>query len=70
MSPSWLSQVVLVHQFSNRTVCTDPNFDPNKRVVCYARVIEIPTPCWIAYEVIRFKIKWSDNIPMIVHEQA
>ena len=28
----------------------DPDFDPNRRAVYYIRVLEIPTPGWIAYD--------------------
>lgn len=28
----------------------DPNFDPNVSAVYYVRVLEIPTPSWIAYD--------------------
>jgi len=28
----------------------DPTFDPNERAFYYVRVLEIPTPSWIAYD--------------------
>jgi len=52
------------------TVWKDPDFDPKQRAFYYARVIEIPTPRWTAYEAKRFNIKMDDNVPMITQERA
>ena len=49
---------------------TDPNFDPNQRAFYYARVIEIPTPRWTAYEARRFNIDMADEVPMVTQERA
>jgi len=51
-------------------VWTDPDFDPNVPAVYYARVLEIPTPRWTAYEAQRFGITMSSEIPMITQERA
>ena len=40
-------------------VWKDPDFDPKLRAVYYARVIEIPTPRWTAYDQKRFGIKMA-----------
>jgi len=52
------------------TVWTDPEFDASLPAVYYARVIEIPTPRWTAYEAKRFGITLPDGVPMITQERA
>jgi hypothetical protein len=49
---------------------TDPDFDPELSAFYYARVLEIPTPRWTAYEAKRFGITMSDDVPMITQERA
>ena len=51
-------------------VWDDPDFDVNERAFYYARVIEIPTPRWTAYEANRYQIDMPDNVPMITQERA
>jgi hypothetical protein len=51
-------------------VWADPDFDPNLSAVYYARVLEIPTPRWTAYEAVRFGIDMPDHIPMTTQERA
>ncbi|WP_455207008.1 DUF3604 domain-containing protein [Kaarinaea lacus] len=52
------------------TVWQDPDFDPALKAFYYARVIEIPTPRWTAYDAKRFGVKMSDDIPMTTTERA
>jgi hypothetical protein len=52
------------------TVWTDPDFDAKERAFYYARVIEIPTPRWTAYEAVRFGIEMDENVPMVTTERA
>lgn len=52
------------------TVWTDPEFDPKQAAFYYAKVIEIPTPRWTAYEALRFGVKMADNVPMTTQERA
>jgi Protein of unknown function (DUF3604) len=51
-------------------VWKDPQFDPNKRAFYYARIIEIPTPRWTAYEAKRFDIHMPKEVPMTTQERA
>ena len=53
------------------TVWTDPDFDPALPATYYARVLEIPTPRWTAYEAARFGIEMpSPDVPMTTQERA
>ncbi len=51
-------------------VWSDPDFDPAERAFYYARVIEIPTPRWTAYDAKYFKIDLPDHIPTTVQDRA
>jgi hypothetical protein len=52
------------------SVWTDPDFDASERAFYYARVIEIPTPRWTAYEAKRFGIQMDAKVPMTTQERA
>ena len=51
-------------------VWEDPDFDAQERAFYYARVIEIPTPRWTAYEALRFGVKMDRKVPMTTTERA
>jgi hypothetical protein len=53
-----------------RTVWTDPDFDARHRAFYYARVLEIPTPTWQAYDAKRYGTQMPDNVDMMGQERA
>ncbi len=52
------------------TMWEDPDFDPSQPAFYYARVIEIPTPRWTAYDALRFGIEMDPEVPMVTQERA
>ncbi len=53
-----------------QAVWTDPDFDPTTPAFYYARVIEVPTPRWTAYDRNRYGVEMSDDVPMTHQERA
>ncbi len=51
-------------------VWKDPEFDAKERAFYYARVIEIPTPRWTAYDAVRYGVKMPEEAPMTTQERA
>ncbi|MHC4217274.1 MAG: DUF3604 domain-containing protein [Planctomycetota bacterium] len=52
------------------TVWVDPDFDADRPAAYYARVIEIPTPRWTAYEAAFFGVRMPREVPMTAQERA
>jgi hypothetical protein len=52
------------------TLWRDPDFDSTQRAFYYARVLEIPTPRWTAYDAKYFGIQLPREVPMTTQERA
>lgn len=52
------------------SVWEDPDFDPAERAFYYARVLEIPTPPWYLYDVLRFGVDLPEGAPTSQQERA
>jgi hypothetical protein len=48
----------------------DPDFKPGQRAFYYARVIEIPTPRWTAFDQVRFGVKMGAEVSLKQQERA
>ena len=51
-------------------VWADTDFDPEERAFYYARVIEIPTPRWPAYDAKHFGVDLPDGVRQVTQERA
>ena len=52
------------------TVWSDPEFDPGVRAFYYIRVLEIPTPNWVAFDALRYKLKLPPEVTVKGQERA
>ena len=52
------------------TVWRDPDFDAALSSFYYARVIEIPTPRWTAYDAVRYGVEMDAKVPLQTRERA
>ncbi len=65
--PSWTNTIGAAELGA---VWTDPDFEPKLRAFYYARVIEIPTPRWTAYDRVKFKLDLPADVPLKTQERA
>jgi hypothetical protein len=52
------------------TVWSDPEFDAKQSAFYYARVLEIPTPRWTAFDAKYYNEKAGEAVPMVLQERA
>ncbi|MEM1402654.1 MAG: DUF3604 domain-containing protein [Pseudomonadota bacterium] len=52
------------------TIWKDPDFDPRQKAFYYARVLEIPTPTWILYDVVRLGAEAPPEAALVHQERA
>ena len=65
--PSWSNTIGAAEL---GTVWQDPDFDPELKAFYYARVIEIPTPRWTAYDRVKFNLDLPKDITLKTQERA
>ncbi len=65
--PSWTNSIGAPELGA---VWTDPDFDASENAFYYARVLEIPTPRWTAYDAVRFGIKHDPEVVLKGQERA
>ena len=51
-------------------VWSDPEFNPAQRAFYYLRVLEIPTPSWVAYDALRYHLTLDPAVPLKQQERG
>ena len=52
------------------TVWTDPEFNPGQRAFYYVRVLMIPTPTWVDFDMVKYHLTLDAAIPLEQQERA
>ncbi len=65
--PTWTNTI---GESELRALWTDPDFDPGKSAIYYARVLEIPTPRWAAYDMVKYNLEVGPEVELITQERA
>jgi hypothetical protein len=66
--PSWTNTIGAAEL---GTVWTDPDFDAGQKAFYYARVLEIPTPRWTAYDRVKYNLDdLPDDVPLKQQQRA
>jgi len=52
------------------TVWSDPEFNSAERAFYYVRVLMIPTPTWIDYDMVKYHLTLDPKIPLVQQERA
>jgi hypothetical protein len=66
----WIDAGGATHEKVFDVAWSDPEFDPRVRAFYYLRVIEIPTPTWVAFDALRYHLKLPPEVPMKSQERA
>ncbi len=54
-----------------KTLWQDPDFDPTENAFYYVRVLEIPSPTWQLYDMVKYGLKnVAKEVPLVQQERA